>query len=833
MLANEEKLYIGSLSGLFVYQFNSRKMSNISRGLPSQSVYSILCDSRGILYAGTTGGLARYEASKSCFYPIEGSMLKPGSQSAFVNCMLEAPDHQTLYIGTGEGLFEYQPAREQWHRLESLGSTAVKSLAISRDKHLMVGTYDGLVQLTPDHSHSYRRDTRKPFSPSGNQIWVVKEDAAGNVMIGHERGISIASNSSYFQSVKINSLVETGESNEFLTVFRDSRGTLWLGGTNGVIMRRSDGTTRWHHLASHDGEAGNYCVRSVMEDSHGTVWLSTDGGIYRYNPKSDTFDVFLLTDTKGERISNWVYAIRQMSEDLWVASYLGGVNRISLSRFSGKGGSVKADFSLERGKVLTNDNISNMIADRKDCLWILLYGDRHLYRYNTKNKKNDRFDIRQMTGADPTQICIDNKNRIWCAYKGGVLVFVNDDKPTNVCFPPSGSDETALAMAPVNDGVWVSTMNNLWNIDGKTLSPSLVPIPQKGFSAIWDDKSTGKIIVGGLDEIVEVSKIPTDKAQNTGLIKMVLECADGEVKSFNNLIGRTEGVHIPYGGSLSLLVSTMDYSPDIVPHLEYRLVRKGSDGDNNWVVMPEGTSTINLTDIRFGDYEIQIKTVSSPAPPVSIPLKVGKPFWLSWWAIMLYCLLIVAITGAVFWYMRRRSMRIAQEREREETLRNVEQKLAFLSDEKHDLEARVEQLLKSREEMTRQQRLQAITEVKPIVAESPVEKQLETIAHIVEENISMLELNGAFISERCGMSEKQLYRFLKKNLNVTPSEYIRNVRMQKATMLLSQNYFTVSEVAYMVGFSAPSYFSKCFQEHFGMSPSAYGAEDKPTVKDSE
>lgn len=71
------------------------------------------------------------------------------------------------------------------------------------------------------------------------------------------------------------------------------------------------------------------------------------------------------------------------------------------------------------------------------------------------------------------------------------------------------------------------------------------------------------------------------------------------------------------------------------------------------------------------------------------------------------------------------------------------------------------------------------------------------------------------------ISEKQLYRIFKKHLGITITEYIRKVRLEKAAQLLTQKYFTISEVAYMVGFSSPSYFSKCFQEHYGTAPSTY------------
>ena len=821
LLTDGDKLLIGSLDGLYAFDYGSKALANIGEGLPHQSVYSLLRDCRGILYAGTYKGLARLDEGTSRFYNVDAPLLN-SSQSLFVNTMLEAPDRKTIYIGTGEGLYSYEPAHEKWCAMKGVESVAVKSLANDKQGNLFVGTYDGLYHLMPSSVKHYRRDTRKPNTLAGNQIWTVMSDAMDNVWIGHERGFSFASSSSYFRSIKISQLIDTGESNEFLAILRDGKGNLWLGGTNGVIVQKADGKTRWYQLGSEDDAANAFCVRSVMEDSRGTVWLSTDGGIYHYNAAADDFDVFLLSDAKGERVCNWVYAICQTGEDLWVGSYLGGVNRVALSKLLGHGGEVKADFSFEHGRELPNDHISNLVADDKGCLWVLLYGDGHLYRYDSQGEKMMRFDIVEMAGQEPTHLCIDEYGRLWCAYKGGALVFDHADVPADISFP-SWIDESVLAMAKVDDDVWVSTVSSLWRIDGKSLVPSLVPMPQKGLTALWNDPQTGKIIGGWIDEIVEIDKANTNEAYNMEMIKLVLELEEGRVRNCTNLIGSTVGLSIPYGGSVSLLASTLHYSPDVVPNVEYRVVRSNgpTSQEGGWMNMPDGTSTINFAELSFGDYEIQFRVVSNTLSPTSVLLHVDVPFWLTWWAFVLYGLLVATMIVIVVWYLRRRAMRCAQEKEREEVLASVEQKLAFLSDEKHDLEIRINQLLKSSEEMMTNQRLQAITRAKPIEAESPVEKQLAAIVSIVEENISSLDLNGAFIGQRCGMSEKQLYRLLKKHLNVTPSEYIRNVRMQKATMLLEQKYFTVSEIAYMVGFSAPSYFSKCFQDHYGVAPSAY------------
>ena len=53
---------------------------------------------------------------------------------------------------------------------------------------------------------------------------------------------------------------------------------------------------------------------------------------------------------------------------------------------------------------------------------------------------------------------------------------------------------------------------------------------------------------------------------------------------------------------------------------------------------------------------------------------------------------------------------------------------------------------------------------------------------------------------------------------ITPNELIQVVRLKKAAELLTENKYRINEIAYMVGFNNPSYFSKCFQKQFGIRP---------------
>ncbi|MDE5655739.1 MAG: response regulator, partial [Muribaculaceae bacterium] len=137
------------------------------------------------------------------------------------------------------------------------------------------------------------------------------------------------------------------------------------------------------------------------------------------------------------------------------------------------------------------------------------------------------------------------------------------------------------------------------------------------------------------------------------------------------------------------------------------------------------------------------------------------------------------------------------------------------------LKARVEQMLSSRDKVRRAARIESITEARPIEAESDHERLLARITEAVENHIADTQLGVGMLSEITGIQSKQLYRLLKRYVGVSPVDFIRQTRLRKAAMLLEQGRFTVSEVMYMVGFSSPGYFSKCFAAIYGCTPSQY------------
>lgn len=88
----------------------------------------------------------------------------------------------------------------------------------------------------------------------------------------------------------------------------------------------------------------------------------------------------------------------------------------------------------------------------------------------------------------------------------------------------------------------------------------------------------------------------------------------------------------------------------------------------------------------------------------------------------------------------------------------------------------------------------------------------------INNNMSNADLS---INDLCGemhMSRVQLYRKCKSLTNVSPVELVRNLRLKHAKQLLEHSEQTISEIAYEVGFSSPSYFAKCYRDQYGISP---------------
>ena len=98
---------------------------------------------------------------------------------------------------------------------------------------------------------------------------------------------------------------------------------------------------------------------------------------------------------------------------------------------------------------------------------------------------------------------------------------------------------------------------------------------------------------------------------------------------------------------------------------------------------------------------------------------------------------------------------------------------------------------------------------------------VQRITQIIEDNQEMEKMDIAFIADQMCMSHSTLYRKIKGVADMSANEFIRKVKMKNGVKLLLSGKYSISEIAYMTGFSSVAYFRQCFKNEFGMTPSEY------------
>lgn len=283
-----------------------------------------------------------------------------------------------------------------------------------------------------------------------------------------------------------------------------------------------------------------------------------------------------------------------------------------------------------------------------------------------------------------------------------------------------------------------------------------------------------------------------------------------------------------------------------------------------WEQTNTGDKGAKFTGVRPGNYTFQVAMVNQTGELLSnvasIEVRVLPPWWLSAWAYVVYSMLAAALLGFVWLRIRERQRAKIEKVKREKSLLYSQMKIGFLADIFKRLSDPIghivsqvphnEQVRESVDSLreissqfigvinTHNEQIDAdqqtvsnmllwktehdvqLGSLAPM-PQSAEHKLIDNLAQIVEQNIQNEGLNVATLSALSGLSAKRIYSLLKSAHGVTPTDYIRHVRLQHAAKLLRQGGFSVSEVLYLVGFSSHSYFTKCFKTEFGSTPKEY------------
>ncbi|MDX8338934.1 two-component regulator propeller domain-containing protein [Draconibacterium sp. IB214405] len=147
------------------------------------------------------------------------------------------------------------------------------------------------------------------------------------------------------------------------------------------------------------------------------------------------------------------------------------------------------------------------------------------------------------------------------------------------------------------------------------------------------------------------------------------------------------------------------------------------------------------------------------------------------------------------------------------------------------LESRIENLLRSREQLRLSYQSMIGINPEKIEVDSEDEKFIKKALLIVEDNIGEASFTVEDFGAEMGMSRVSLYKKLLALTDKTPIEFIRIIRLKRAAHLLATSQLSVSEVAYQVGFNNPRYFSKYFAQEYQLLPSEYIEKNRKSPND--
>lgn len=270
---NEGHLWLGTLDqGLARVTPDGVDYIDTDSGLPNNRVISWLQDNEGSIWVGTNGGLLRLRN-----VPFNNYSIKDGLAGNFVRTLLDIPGDRFL-IGSDEGLSLLEDGKVLPASNQSAAQLSILSLANSSDNSVLVGTKRSGVYKWKSGSMTPLFSRGKSGLPS-NDVRSVLEDSKGRIWVGTVDGLVM-----YRQDGTSKLFQEQNSSlpdNYVIALSEDKRGRVWIGTAEGVAVY--DRRNRMLPIDIFSFEGAQYVFGFYIEP--GFVWMATDRGLLRY----DTF----------------------------------------------------------------------------------------------------------------------------------------------------------------------------------------------------------------------------------------------------------------------------------------------------------------------------------------------------------------------------------------------------------------------------------------------------------------------------------------------------------------------------------------------------------------
>ncbi len=562
-------------------------------------------------------------------------------------------------------------------------------------------------------------------------------------------------------------------------------------------------------------------VYHIMQDDKDRLWFSTKGdGLVCATPDASLpygyrFDYYRHDSKRPSSISgNKVYMTYQDSHRrIWVGTLDGGLNLVHETPHGVEFYNKLNGMTTYPGFGLYLD-VRNMVEDADGRMWVGTIDGLMSFDASFRDIRRLRFETYRLTevntraNSDIYALYRDHSKNVWiCTFGGGLGKLEGFDETNHLPkLMALGAKEGLL-----NDVILSITEDKygrLWLVNADGLSCYNYRAGRiryydssDGFPKIQMEESSamlhrnGEIWLGCKEGILAFHPDRLKQERSNYPIYII----GGEV---NNQDIRSYDEHpiidgsIVYADQLQLQHSQSMFTLEFAAlnfanpeRISYRYRLEGYDHDWHYA----GTNRIaSYTNVPPGKYTFTVEAMDATNPDQhstrTLLITILPPWWATWWAYLIYALLLAGSGYAAVRYARYQ-IRL-----------------------KNDVYIQTK-LSEYKRKFSMEQQDQAF---------------LDKVNKLIADNLTNSDFEIETLSQQMGMSRSAFFKKVKAITGMAPNDLVKDYKLSQAVQLLKHSDATITDVAYRCGFNDVGYFGKCFRKKFGMSPRTYVNEQTKT-----
>ena len=706
----------------------------------------------------------------------------------------EGADGQVYVASTLKGISEIDPVSGSIRGLFSLPEgTVLLDSFFERQRWLWLTTTDGVwrYDLMGTGVRRIERDPDDRFSLSGNYVTSAFVDDGGGVWLGTKdgglnwSGIAQTNFRKHYMAsgISLEGCIVSGFAEE-------SPSRVWVSTEQAGLLLWNPETSEVERVRT-PGIPATVCSPCIDGNS---LWFGSLHGLYRLDTRTNALKSYGVLKKKSGRNDPKVYVVHKTENgDIYAGTTLG------LSKYD------RENDRFVDTEVFEGVFVTSIDEDAKGNLWLSSFASG-IWRWTPSN--GEILHLERDDGLPDNKVAsvhVDANGRVWAiGFSHGFSEYIPETGKFSTYdssrFPSLPSDVFFRGVEDRSGCLWLASDSGLVQFNPETSGLRLYT----EIEGLLDTKltnsalrlSSGELCFGSNNGFISFSPKRLRTGGHPDIIISRLHVGDAAVTTDDNL-DLLDDIRLDHDqNSFGFDFSVPDMSAASSSWLQCRL--KGYDSQWRdisvsrsafWYSVPAGTYTL----------ELRSSISSSEWHEAHFPLKIviRPPFWASSWGITLIVFIVLLFVAAVFLVVRYNAERKSRQME---------------------IDYR-----RSKEEEVFREKINTVSQIVGL----PKKDQdfLAEFDGIVRENLSNALLSNEIIAEKMAVSPSTLVRRIRRLLDTSPNNYVRNLRLVVAAEMLREPHGNnISEICYAVGFSNVSYFAKCFREMYGKTPTVFAEE---------